>query len=160
MPLILNQNPDPCFDLRKRVVWDPESTEQILEAQEQVDALRASGYRVEASRPGETVLYPPRRDAGRIVMRVLDESGDTRLVWDRHKQSEVDDARKAFNTHIAQGYRAYVCRSDGTKGRKVESFDALLEELILLSAGDADKHDAEMGWKPAEVVLVPKTMPG
>lgn len=159
MPLQLNA-PDPAMDLRKRIVWDPEIASDVLEAQEKVEKLREKGFVVFSSEPGEMVLQPPSREHGLFLMRVLDDNGDTRLVWNRRDQAEVDEARAKFDEYIKKGHRAYVCRSDGTKGRRVETFDSMMEELILMEKKTAEKHDAAKGWGQPEAIMVPKTHPG
>lgn len=159
MPLQLN-TPDPAMDLRKRIIWDPEIASDVLEAQEKVDKLRDQGFIVYSSNPGELVLMPPPRDHGLFLIRVLDDNGDTRLVWNRRDQSEVDEARIKFDEYLKKGHRAYVCRSDGTKGRRVETFDAMMEELILMEKRAAEEHDRLKGWGQPEAIMVPKTHPG
>jgi len=159
MPLQLN-SPDPAMDLRKRVVWNPEIASDVLEAQEKVEKLRNQGFVVFSSEPGEMVLQPPARDHGMFLMRVLDDNGDTRLVWNRRDQAEVDEARTKFNKYLQKGYRAYLCRSDGSKGHRVETFDSLLEELILMEKKEAEKHDVAKGWGQPEAIMVPRTYPG
>lgn len=161
MPLCLN-TPDPTLDLRKRIIWNPESADEVLEAQAKIDDLRKQGFEPvqQPSPPGEMVLEPPARDSGLFLVRILDDSGDTRLVWNRKNHQEIEDARKKFDEYISKGYRAYVCRWDGSKGSRVESFDSLLEEIIMVEK-KLDEH-TRVGEKrkPAEAVMVPPTAPG
>ena len=162
MPLQLN-TPDPAMDLRKRIIWDPENVEDVLEAQGKVEKFREKGFvpLKDQCFNGQMVMTPPPRLSNdTVLMRVLDDNGDSRIVWNRKDQDEVDEARTKFEEYIKEGYRAYVCRSDGTKGRKVETFDALMEELILLDKNEATKHDADKGWAQPESIMVPKTHPG
>ena len=158
MPLQLH-NPDPSFDIRQRIVWDPANSLEVMEAQAKLDALRHQGYTVTSTDPGECVLEPPDREEHQVLVRILDDSGDTRLVWDRRNLDEVSDARAKFGEYLKQGYKAYVSRSDGTKGRRVETFDAMMEEIIMLDKKAAEAYDKEKGWRP-EVIMVPKTAPG
>lgn len=159
MPLQLNA-PDPAMDLRKRIIWDPDIASDVLEAQEKVEKLREQGFVVFSSEPGEMVMQPPARDHGMCLMRVLDDNGDTRLVWNRRDQGEVEEARAKFDEYVKKGYRAYLCRSDGSKGRRIETFDSLLEEMILMEKKEAEKHDAAQGWAQPEAIMVPRTHPG
>lgn len=78
-----------------------------------------------------------------LIFRVLSDNGDDRLVWDRRNQAEVDEAKVKYQEYMDKGYKAYVCRRDGKKGSKLESFDALLQEVIM---------------EKGQVVMVPKTM--
>jgi hypothetical protein len=161
MPLQLN-TPDPAMDLRKRIVWDPCVASDVLEAQDKVKSLREQGFKPVPDQcfNGQMVMEPPARADGLFLMRVLDDNGDTRLVWNRRDQAEVDEARAKFDEYIKKGHRAYVCRSDGTKGRRVETFDSMMEELILMEKRAAEKHDASKGWGQPEAIMVPRTHPG
>lgn len=158
MPLCLNA--DPAMDLRKRIVWDPVKSEDVLEAQHRVDVLRNQGFTVVEGPflPGEMVLEPPKRAADLFLLRILDDSGDTRIVWSRKSEQETKEARQKFEEHIKKGYRAYVCRLDGSKGRRIEDFDSLLEEIVLTQG----RMIGGMQYpnRPAEAVMVPPTAPG
>ena len=150
------------MDLRKRIIWDPTISADVLEAQEKVEGLREQGFTPIADQcfNGQMVMAPPPRDDDLFLMRVLDDNGDTRLVWNRRDQREVEEARKKFDEYRDKGYKAYLCRSDGSKGRRVETFDAMLEELILLERKEAQKHDVQKGWDKPEAIMVPGTHPG
>lgn len=157
MPLQLNT---PTHALPKRVVWDPTNETESAEAKEVIFDHLAKGFKLLEDNPGETLLVPPDGEPGQVVMRVLDETGDTRVVWDRHKDAEVKEAREKFIELLGKGYKGYVCRSDGSKGRRVETFDALLEEIIMLEKQAATSAPRGAKEKPAEVVMVPATAPG
>lgn len=161
MPLCLNAclNADPTMDLRKRIVWDPSKTEDVLEAQHRIDVLRGQGFTVIEGPflPGEMVLEPPKRSEDLMVLRILDDSGDTRIVWNRKSEEQIKEARQKFEEHIQRGYRAYVCRSDGSKGRRIDYFDSLLEEIVLTQEKSLAMRTPD---RPAEAVMVPPTAPG
>lgn len=157
MPLCLSA--DPAMDLRKRIVWDTSKMEDVLEAQQRIDALRAQGFtRAEGPfLPGEMVLEPPKRAEDMMLLRILDDSGDSRIVWNRRNEQEIREARQKFEEHIRKGYRAYVTRSDGSKGRRIEDFDSLLEEIVLTQEKSLGMRTPD---RPAEAILVPPTAPG
>lgn len=150
---------DPSTELPKRVVWDPNKPDDYKAAFQRIQELVDQGYTVDAvGGDGEALLSPPPRNSTELLIRVLDDNGDSRILWNRHKQSEVEDARRRFDEYMKKGYRAYVVRSDGTKGARVETFDALMEEIIV-APGTGDKGFGEY-QKPKEAVLVPPTVPG
>jgi hypothetical protein len=153
MPLQLNT---PESELPKRIVWDPASVDDVREAEERVQKLRAAGWRLALQEVGEALLEPPELAETDCVMRILDDNGDTRLVWNRADEKEVQEARKKFNEYKAKGYRAYVCRSDGRRGALVESFDALFEEIIVGEKGPPLPRPS----RRAEGVMIPPTHPG
>jgi hypothetical protein len=140
MPLQLN-TPESARD--KLITWDPQNLSQTTEAKEEVERFRRLGFSVVSFEFGEAKLEAPAPTDHDLIFRVLSDNGDDRLVWDRRNQKEVDEAKASFEDYMAKGYKAYVCRRDGKKGSKLESFDALLQEVIM---------------EKGQVVMVPKTM--
>lgn len=139
--------------LPKRLIWGPQ---EEAAAKEQIDLLLSRGFVIKQCIEGECLLDPPSPPDDLVCIRILDDTGDTRLVWNRKKIEEISEAREKFNAYLKKGYRAYACRRDGEKGAKVDSFDALQEELIFVK---------ECGSSPAKKViaqgiLVPPTTPG
>jgi hypothetical protein len=121
----------------KRIVWDPRLPEDIEEAHSTIESLKSQGFKLRGSiaenSKGVAVLDPPKFDSENYgFMRVLDESGDSRVVWDRRETSQVKEAGRKFYEMLKKGYKAYVARSDGSRGSRLEDFDALLEEIIMV----------------------------
>jgi hypothetical protein len=136
----------------KRLVWDPKNSTDAYEAGLKTGELLKQGWTPtrslsEAEAVGEMLLHPPQKDANLGVMRVLDENGDSRIVWDRRDKNQVKEAFSKFKDFCVKGYRAYVVRSDGSKGSRLDEFDPLLEEIMV-------------GKRPEEIVMVPATVPG
>jgi hypothetical protein len=144
MPLQLN-TPESARD--KLITWDPDNLVEANEAREEIARFRRLGFTVsdEANIEGECKLYAPSPAEHQLIYRVLSENGDDRLVWDRRNKDEVEEAKVKFEEYVEKGYKAYVCRRDGSKGSQIDSFDALLQEVIM---------------EKGQVVMVPKTMPG
>jgi hypothetical protein len=144
MPLQLN-TPETARD--KLITWDPDNLIETKEAKEEINRFRRLGFTMsdESNIEGECRLYAPKPAEHQLIYRVLSANGDDRLVWDRRNADEVQEAKIKFDEYIEKGYRAYVCRRDGTKGSQIESFDALLQEVIM---------------EKGQVVMVPKAMPG
>lgn len=65
------------------------------------------------------------------VMRVIDDTGDTKIMWDRSREPEVDNARDTFNKMKKKGYKAYSVKKDGTPGEIIEEFDPEAEKIIM-----------------------------
>lgn len=144
MPLQLN-TPESARD--KLITWDPDNLVETNEAKEEIDRFRRLGFTVVEliQAIGECKLEAPKPSEHQLIYRVLSANGDDRLVWDRRNQKEVQEAKEKFREYVEKGYRAYMCRRDGSKGSQIDSFDALLQEVIM---------------EKGQVVMVPKTMPG
>lgn len=142
MPLQLN-TPESARD--KLITFDPDDLAQATEALNEINRFRRLGFSVVREDHGECEMRAPEPTEHDLIFRVLSNNGDDRLIWDRRNPKEVEEARGKFDDYVAKGYKPYVCRRDGTKGSKIESFDALLQEVIM---------------EKGQVVMVPKTMAG
>lgn len=122
------------------IIWDQNNKKQVEEAKVQVlrfkrlgyDILLANGKTMVWFRPYyEQVLVKARRVC-KCVMRVLNDSGDDRIVWDRDNGFEAMDAKKKFEDLLRKGYKAYSVRADGKKGRRIKEFDVDAEDIIMV----------------------------
>lgn len=65
-------------------------------------------------------------------LAVLDQTGDTKVIWDRNNPVEVEIARAAFDKAKAKKYMAYkIVGQDGKKGEVISEFDPKAERIIL-----------------------------
>lgn len=64
-------------------------------------------------------------------MCVMDETGDTKIVWDPNKQDEIDMAKETFTKMKKKGYLAYAVDRRGEKGSVIDEFYPTLEKIIL-----------------------------
>ena len=72
---------------------------------------------------------------GQSVMAIINETGDTKVIWDRENEVETDAARKQFDLFRSKGYMAYkVEGKDGRKGEVITKFDASAERIIFAPA--------------------------
>lgn len=67
---------------------------------------------------------------------VLDPvAGDVKIIWDRTKKPEVEEAERTFKNLKKKGYLAYkVEGKDGEKGEVLHDFDPNAERIILSPA--------------------------
>jgi len=66
------------------------------------------------------------------VMAKLDESGDTKTIWDRNNPIEVEAARASFKRFKDEGYTAYSVKGErGERGEVITSFDPTAERIIF-----------------------------
>lgn len=64
-------------------------------------------------------------------MSILDETGDTKIVWDEDTPAEVESARNSFDTMKRKGYVAYRVNKKGDQGEVMDRFDPSAEKMIL-----------------------------
>ncbi len=69
---------------------------------------------------------------GQGVMAVMDQTGDTKLIWNRDNADEVENARRTFKDLVKKGYTAFhVKGKEGAAGEKMNDFDPDAERIIL-----------------------------
>lgn len=73
----------------------------------------------------------PNPPEGHGMLCVLDKTGDTKTVWDRRNEAEVEAARAQFEALTGQGYLAFAVNKDGSKGDHIREFDPDAEKIIL-----------------------------
>ena len=67
-------------------------------------------------------------------MRVIDRTGDTKIIWDAYEKAEVKVARDTFNKLTKEGYTAFMVKRDGEPGKVLKRFDPDAEKIILSPA--------------------------
>ncbi|MHA2323129.1 MAG: hypothetical protein ACXACG_15970 [Candidatus Thorarchaeota archaeon] len=66
-------------------------------------------------------------------MRIIDGSGDTKLIWDRDNTAEVTNARNTFNDLVKnKKFAAFSVKKTGSKKDQVYKFDPNAEKLIMV----------------------------
>lgn len=65
------------------------------------------------------------------TMRVIDQTGDTKIMWDSSKEPEVESARRTFNDLRKKKYTAYAVKKNGDKGEVITEFDPDAEKIIM-----------------------------
>lgn len=73
----------------------------------------------------------PNPPEGHGMLCVLDKTGDTKTVWDRRNEAEVEAARAQYEALVERGYLAFAVNKDGSKGEQIHEFDADAEKIIL-----------------------------
>jgi pentatricopeptide repeat protein len=68
------------------------------------------------------------------VMVILDESGDTKHMWDRTNADEVAEARELFDRMKAKGFQAWSVTRKGDKDQRITEFDPQAEKIIFAPA--------------------------
>lgn len=65
-------------------------------------------------------------------MRTLNESGDTKVIWDPSNDDEVDAAKSQFNALKKKGFTAYSVKKGGEKNKAITEFDPEAGMIIMV----------------------------
>jgi hypothetical protein len=117
--------------------------------------------------------------AHEFAMRIFDETGDRRVIWNARDPSQVAEAARLFQDYVAKGWKAYTVTPDGVIARRIRAFDADSQEVVFDDTPVAQKlqhFTKAIPARPAprtlrqkltafaesfkEVHLLPKTYPG
>lgn len=66
------------------------------------------------------------------TMRIMDGSGDQKIIWDSDSKDEVDAARETFDRLTKKRYVAFSVKKGGAQGEKITEFDPKMEKIILV----------------------------
>lgn len=64
-------------------------------------------------------------------MRVMDQTGDTKVEWNKDNVEEVAAARATFDALRKKDYLAYTMAAGGQKGEVIREFDPSAQKIIL-----------------------------
>jgi hypothetical protein len=69
---------------------------------------------------------------GKHWMAIMDETGDTKIMWSRDNEDEIAVARRTFDDMKKKGYTAFrVTGKDGVAGEQMREFDPGAERIIF-----------------------------
>lgn len=63
---------------------------------------------------------------------VMDETGDTRLQWNKTSRDEMLAAKSRFADLKQKGYAAYAVDASGRQGALIHDFDETAERIIMV----------------------------
>jgi hypothetical protein len=78
-----------------------------------------------------SVLSPIEVPKGKHVLRVLDNTGHTDVIYDPTIDVEVEEAMATFDESMGKGMSAYVLTDDGG-GSVTRTFDKTAEQVVLV----------------------------
>lgn len=62
----------------------------------------------------------------------LDQTGDTKVIWDPRNTDEVACAKATFDKLTKKGHAAFSVNADGSQGTQIRAFDPTAEKIILV----------------------------
>ena len=69
---------------------------------------------------------------GLMMFKVMDNTGDTKSIWDPEKEEEIAAAKAQFDLLKKKGYMAYRVKKDGKQGEAMHKFDPDAGSMILV----------------------------
>jgi hypothetical protein len=70
-------------------------------------------------------------NTGDSFMAIMGACGDTKIIWDKNNQDEVDNARRTFDDLLSKSYLAFSVKNDSSEGEQIKVFDPNIERMIL-----------------------------
>ncbi len=69
---------------------------------------------------------------GKHWMAITNETGDTKVLWSKDNEDEVENARRTFKDMRKKGYTAFrVTGKNGEPGEQMNEFDPDAERIIF-----------------------------
>jgi len=76
------------------------------------------------------------KEKQRLFRILTPKDGDKRVVWNRDRLDELNEAKELFDELISEGMVPYIVGLDGkSTGIVMEEFDADAEEVLFLPVG-------------------------
>ena len=151
------------------VTWDPLHKKQVEEAKTLYRQAKSQGREIldaggqplpHWSNLGEMVLGLAAQGEHDLSVRIFDETGDRRLVWDSRDPEQILECETKFNEYLAKGWKAYAVDVKGKKGRRVYSFSAAREEVYFDDTKSLKASITSFLKEWGGMHLLPKTYPG
>jgi chlorite dismutase len=124
-----------------RLIWDSKKLKEVDEAKAEYRKYRAQGYEIQ--KPDGTIIdrFMPyleelivkaKKICNLHVMKILNDKGDERLVWDKENGKQAKEAKVKFEELLGKKYMAFSVDTQGNKNRKIEEFDVDAEEILMI----------------------------
>jgi hypothetical protein len=65
-------------------------------------------------------------------LRIMGKVGDTKIIFDKDNEDEVEAAREQFDNLLEKGFKAFKVKKDGKNGRNVKTFNEDESMYILI----------------------------
>jgi hypothetical protein len=173
------------------IEWDALDNKQIEEAKKYYQQARKEGRLItdmddtvisnfHPSLLGIKIKETELKD-DEFAVRVIDDTGDRRLIWDSSDPSQVKEAVLLFDEYLKKGWRAYSVDGRGQRRRRIYSFDIEKLEVFFIEKTNQeiiqnftdsikDKVDVDVLLKSEKIAkfmkafkdtkLIPRTYPG
>lgn len=62
----------------------------------------------------------------------MNQTGDSKIYWDKDKPIEVAAARSNYEVLTASSYRGFKLNEDGTQGEQLTAFDPAASRIVMV----------------------------
>jgi hypothetical protein len=123
-----------------RLVWNARKLKEIDEAKTEYRKYKALGYQIvkadgtplDRFMPALEEIVVKAKKVYQRVLKVLNEKGDERIVWDKENGRQAKEAKAKFEEFLKKNYMAFSVNSKGEKNRKIDEFDVDAEEIMMV----------------------------
>lgn len=120
--------------------WDPSRLKEIDEAKALFQKYQKLGYTIvdiagdilERFIPGTGYFKVLAEKAKNSIMKILDDTGDTKITWTKENGPQAKKAKERFEDLLKKEYTAFSVDSKGNKKQKITEFDVDAEEIIMV----------------------------
>lgn len=125
-----------------RIEWDGNDRKQVEEAKTHYRNARKEGRKItdiggnniDNFRPSLLgfIIEETELSENEFAVRVFDETGDRRLIWNLADPDQVKEAANLFKEYIAKGWRAYATDNlTGKIRRRIYEFNPERQEIFF-----------------------------
>lgn len=124
----------------RKIIWNKFNKKEVEQAKKTLMEFKRKGY--ELLKPDGKIMerFSPILEEVRVltkgvaksVMKILDDTGDERIVWDKDNGREAKQAKKKFLELLKKGYTAFSVDHQSEKNRKITEFDIDAEEILMV----------------------------
>lgn len=151
------------------VSWNPLNRKQVDEAKKHyVEAKKQNrkiisldGKPIEKFSPsfGGLIISSMETKPDEILVRLVNETGDERVVWNVNDPNQVKESCERFQQYLNKGWKAYAIRHDGSRGIRLFAFDAGLQEVTFDDKSTRQRLK-DFAKSFSKIEILPRTFPG
>jgi len=151
------------------VGFNPNNIKQIDEAKKEYIEARKEGREITTISgcplqvfpisSGEFIVKETKLKPGEVGMRIFDNTGDQRLIWNFNDPFQVKEAAERFEKYVKKGWKPYAIGHNGKMSQRIHSFDPNKQEIIFKDKTTKERLK-NFAAKFREITMMPRTWPG
>jgi hypothetical protein len=128
--------------MNTRLCWDSKSKKQVEEAKQWFVAFKRKGVPIQDTNGKPVQFFRPHYEElvamatvdhiGNRTLKILNDKGDERVVWDSNNGKQAKEAKDKFLSLVKSGYSAYSVDAKGKKNHRIDEFDVEAEEILMI----------------------------